>query len=84
MDYYYYYYIIIIVFDGVFFWNEYSNIRSEKPTSIRCCFFRASPNGNQTLKHLRFIVQCGLYMYTSFNLAAAAYTPVRLIVRKIR
>ena len=23
-------------------------------------------------------------MYTSFNLAAAAYTPVRLIVRKIR
>ena len=41
--------IINVVFDGVFFWNEYSkNIRSEKPTSIRSLKngIRASPNGN--------------------------------------
>ena len=30
------------------------------------------------------MVQCGLYMYKSFNLAAAAYMQVRLIVRKLR
>ena len=37
--------IINVVFDGVFFWNEYSNIRSEKPTSIRSLKngIRASP-----------------------------------------
>jgi hypothetical protein len=40
--------IINVVFDGVVFWNEYSNIRSEKPTSIRSLKngIRASPNEN--------------------------------------
>ena len=40
--------IINVVFDGVFLWNEYSNIRSEKPTSIRSLKngIRARPNGN--------------------------------------
>ena len=43
---------MINVFDGVFFWNEYSNIRSEKPTSIRSLKngIRDRPNGNYTLK----------------------------------